>query len=180
MPQGVANDGAAKGTHRHRTGASKVRAISVVTNSPCSTAQRGAPRQDGERSVEQQIFRARHVNDTRHRFDVTFVAGGAVYSARVAVVHRAGEVWRGGRLASDSAAQEERSVFNFTGPVERAILTTCQEPSPDSVRSPAHVCLLPCLPCHALAHCRPVPTACHRCNSIEAGGAEPAQVAYGS
>ena len=89
MPQGVANDGAAKGTHRHRTGASKVRAISVVTNSPCSTAQRGAPRQDGERSVEQQIFRARHVNDTRHRFDVTFVAGGAVYSARVAVVHHA-------------------------------------------------------------------------------------------
>ena len=151
--------------------------------SPCSTAQRGAPRQDGERGAAQHIFRARHVNDARYRLDVTFVAGCAVYSARVAVLHRAGEVWRGSRLASNSAAQEERallSVFYFTGPGECAILTTWQDPSPDSVRSPAHVFLLPCLPCHAYAHCRPVPTACHRCNSIEAGGAEPAQVAYSS
>ena len=69
------------------------------------------------------------------------------------------------------------SDFNFTGPGERPILTTSQEPSPDAVRLPAHLCLLPCLPCHAFAHYRLVPTTCHRYNSVKAGGAVPAQVA---
>eukprot|EP00966_Prymnesium_polylepis_P270572 6250666-Prymnesium_polylepis.1 len=59
------------------------------------------------RGVEQQMFAC---GMTRHRFDVIFVAECAVYSARVAVLHHAGEVWRGGRLASDSAAQDERAA----------------------------------------------------------------------
>ena len=88
---------------------------------------------------------------------------------------------RFGVAGSWPATPRRRSVlllfgFNFTGFGERAILTTHQGPSPDAVRSPAHLCLLPCLPCPAFAHYRPILTACHRCNSIEAGGAESAQV----
>ena len=90
--------------------------------------------------------------------------------------------WRGLVCAGSwPATPRRRSVlllfgFNFTGFGERAILTTHQGPSPDAVRSPAHLYLLPCLPCPAFAHYRPILTACHRCNSIEAGGAESAQV----
>jgi hypothetical protein len=166
----------------HRTGASWRRKCAHFPWSPCSTAQRGAPRQDGERGVEQQMF-ARGMSMTRvHRFDVTFVAECAVYSARVAVLHPSR--WRG--LAWRPAGQQVCGTGGACCCSPASISPApVSAPSSSHVRSPvqmppAHLFLLLCLPCHAFAHYRPVSSACHRYNSVESGGAEPAQVAYSS